>query len=63
VVGALAAFASKRVLELTVSLEQWWTGMIVMIIGELMNLIAYSFTDAILVSFPLRCRATVGAHN
>ena len=23
-----------------------------MIIGELMNLIAYSFTDAILVSFP-----------
>ncbi|KWU44440.1 DUF803-domain-containing protein, partial [Rhodotorula sp. JG-1b] len=28
----------------------WWTGMIVMIIGELMNLIAYSFTDAILVT-------------
>ncbi|GAA5988044.1 hypothetical protein JCM10908_002040 [Rhodotorula pacifica] len=28
----------------------WWTGMIVMVIGELMNLIAYSFTDAILVT-------------
>ncbi|GAA5881083.1 hypothetical protein JCM3774_003006 [Rhodotorula dairenensis] len=28
----------------------WWTGMIVMIVGELMNLIAYSFTDAILVT-------------
>ncbi|GEM07933.1 DUF803 domain membrane protein [Rhodotorula toruloides] len=28
----------------------WWCGMIIMVVGELMNLIAYSFTDAILVT-------------
>lgn len=30
-----------------------------MIIGELMNLIAYSFTDAILVSLPHRSGVTL----
>ncbi|GAA5867009.1 hypothetical protein JCM8547_008407 [Rhodosporidiobolus lusitaniae] len=28
----------------------WWTGMIIMIVGEICNLIAYSFADAILVT-------------
>ncbi|GAA5934991.1 uncharacterized protein JCM15063_003122 [Sporobolomyces koalae] len=28
----------------------WWTGMIIMILGELLNLVAYSFVDAILVT-------------
>ncbi|GAA6051456.1 hypothetical protein JCM3770_004541 [Rhodotorula araucariae] len=28
----------------------WWTGMIIMIIGEVCNLVAYSFVDAILVT-------------
>jgi hypothetical protein len=27
----------------------WWSGMVIMISGELMNLVAYSFADAILV--------------
>lgn len=34
-----------------------------MIIGELMNLIAYSFTDAILVSFPSGARTSPLAHR
>ena len=43
---------------------QWWTGMIIMILGEVCNLVAYSFVDAILVrpTFllprPLRNRLT-----
>ncbi|GAA6059478.1 hypothetical protein JCM10212_002221 [Sporobolomyces blumeae] len=28
----------------------WWAGMIIMILGELLNLVAYSFVDAILVT-------------
>ena len=28
----------------------WWTGMILMIIGEILNFVAYAFTDAILVT-------------
>ncbi|KDN53195.1 DUF803-domain-containing protein [Tilletiaria anomala UBC 951] len=28
----------------------WWSGMIIMILGEVLNLVAYSFTDAILVT-------------
>ncbi|GAA6009340.1 hypothetical protein JCM10207_004355 [Rhodosporidiobolus poonsookiae] len=28
----------------------WWTGMIIMILGEVCNLVAYSFADAILVT-------------
>ena len=28
----------------------WWSGMIIMIFGEGLNLAAYSFTDAILVT-------------
>ncbi|GAA6032531.1 hypothetical protein JCM8097_004802 [Rhodosporidiobolus ruineniae] len=28
----------------------WWTGMIIMILGEICNLVAYSFADAILVT-------------
>lgn len=28
----------------------WWTGMILMILGEVLNFIAYAFTDAILVT-------------
>ncbi|BGP40884.1 hypothetical protein JCM10450v2_004889 [Rhodotorula kratochvilovae] len=28
----------------------WWTGMIIMILGEVCNLVAYSFVDAILVT-------------
>lgn len=28
----------------------WWTGMILMILGEVLNFVAYAFTDAILVT-------------
>ncbi|KAH8920695.1 DUF803-domain-containing protein, partial [Atractiella rhizophila] len=28
----------------------WWTGMILMIVGEILNFVAYAFTDAILVT-------------
>lgn len=28
----------------------WWTGMILMIVGEICNFVAYAFTDAILVT-------------
>lgn len=28
----------------------WWTGMIMMVFGEILNFVAYAFTDAVLVT-------------
>ena len=28
----------------------WWTGMIIMILGEVLNFVAYAFADAVLVT-------------
>jgi hypothetical protein len=33
--------------SLPVYSKQWWAGMTMMILGELLNLVAYSFVDAV----------------